>query len=76
MAITLNAVEETLFIPLSCLAHVSMKYPSLFHDPKAIDLVEAIESETGASNVELAPMYSLIGCEQDQELDMLKDLVI
>jgi len=69
MTITLNAVEETLFIPLWCRAQVSMKYPSLLHDPKAVDLVEAIDYDFSVIDKRLSPEFRLTSVARARQCD-------
>jgi len=69
MAIMLNAVEETLFIPLWCRAKVSTKFPSLLHDPKAVDLVETIDYDFSVIDVQLSPEFQLTSLTRARQCD-------
>jgi O-methyltransferase involved in polyketide biosynthesis len=69
VAITLNAVEETLLIPLWHRAQVSIKYPLLFCDPKAVDLVEAIDYDFSVIDTRLSPEYRLTGVARARQCD-------
>lgn len=69
MAITLDAVEETLFIPLWCRAQMSTKYPSLLHDPKAVDLVEAIDYNFSVIDAQLSPEFQLTSVARARQCD-------
>jgi len=70
MAIILNAVEKTLFIPLWCRAQVSMKYPLLLHDPKAVDLVEAIDYDFSVIDARLRPEFRLTSVARRDNVTM------
>jgi O-methyltransferase involved in polyketide biosynthesis len=69
VAITLNAVEETLLIPLWHRAQVSIKYPSLFRDPKAVDLVEAIDYDFSVIDARFSPEFRLTGAARARQCD-------
>jgi O-methyltransferase involved in polyketide biosynthesis len=70
MPITLNAVEETLLIPLWHRAQASIQYPSLFCDPKAVDLVEAIDYDFSVIDTRFSPEYRLTGVVRARQCDM------
>ena len=59
MAIGLNAVEETLFIPLWSRAHASKKYSTLLSDPKAVELVESIDYNFSSIAEKFDTLYKL-----------------
>lgn len=69
MAITLSAVEETLFIPLWCRAQASMKCPSWFCDPKAVELVETIDYDFSAFDARLDPIIQLTSVARARQCD-------
>jgi O-methyltransferase involved in polyketide biosynthesis len=69
MAIKLDTVEETLFIPLWCRAHASKKYPTLFSDPKAVELVDAIDYNFSSIAEKFDSLYKLSSVVRAKHLD-------
>jgi len=69
MGITPNTVEETLFIPLWNRAQVSRKYPSLLYDPKAVELVEAIDYDFPAIDAQMNHEHRLANVARARQCD-------
>jgi O-methyltransferase involved in polyketide biosynthesis len=69
MAIGLDTVEETLFIPLWCRAQASKKYPSLLYDPKAVELVETIDYDFSPIAEKFDALYKLSSVVRAKHLD-------
>lgn len=69
MAVNLNGVEETLFIPLWGRAYVSTHYPSLFYDAKAIDLVRSIDYDFSHIRERFPPEFRLISIARARQCD-------
>jgi len=69
MTITLNAVEEILFFPLWCRVQVSKKYPSLLHDPKAINLVKAIDYDFSLLDAQFSLEFLLTSVARARQFD-------
>jgi O-methyltransferase involved in polyketide biosynthesis len=69
MAIGLDTVEETLFIPLWCRAQASKKYPSLLYDPKAVELVETIDYDFSPIAEKFDALYRLSSVVRAKHLD-------
>ncbi|MDD1721066.1 MAG: class I SAM-dependent methyltransferase [Euryarchaeota archaeon] len=69
MSVKLSAVEETLFIPLWCRAHASIKYPSLFYDPKAVELVKTIDYDFSVIDARLDPVILLASIARARQCD-------
>jgi len=69
MTLRPNTVEETLFIPLWCRAQVSKKYPSLLYDPKAVDLVRAIDYDFSVIESRFSPEYFLTSAARARQCD-------
>jgi O-methyltransferase involved in polyketide biosynthesis len=69
MAIELNSVEETLFIPLWCRAQASKKYPTLLYDPKAVELVETIDYNFSSIAEKFDALYKLSSVVRAKHLD-------
>jgi O-methyltransferase involved in polyketide biosynthesis len=69
MAITLSAVEQTLFIPLWCRAQASTTYQSLLCDPKAVELVEAIDYDFSVIDARLSPVIRLASVARSRQCD-------
>ncbi|MGZ4905242.1 MAG: class I SAM-dependent methyltransferase [Halobacteriota archaeon] len=58
MAVTLRAVEETLFLPLWCRAYESLSQ-SLLYDPIAIELVNSVDYDFSVLDAQLNPVIRL-----------------
>jgi O-methyltransferase involved in polyketide biosynthesis len=69
MAITLSAVEETLFIPLWCRAQASKTYQLSFYDPKAVELVEYIDYDFSVIDGQLSPVIRLASVARARQFD-------
>jgi O-methyltransferase involved in polyketide biosynthesis len=69
MAIELNTVEETLFIPLWCRAQASIKYQSLFYDSKAVELVQAVDYDFSVIDARLSPVVRLASVARARQCD-------
>jgi O-methyltransferase involved in polyketide biosynthesis len=69
MPIALGALEETLFIPLWCRAQASEKYPSLFCDSKAVELVQSIDYDFSAIEARLSPVIRLASAARARQCD-------
>ena len=69
MTITLNAVEEILFFPLWFRVQVSKKYPSLLHDPKAINLVKAIDYDFSLLDAQFNLEFVLTSVARARQFD-------
>jgi len=69
MAIELNTIEETLFIPLWCRAYVSKKYPSLLYDPKAVELVETVDYDFSSIDEKFDFLYKLTSAVRAKHFD-------
>ena len=69
--ISLSALEETLFIPLWCRAQASLHYPSLFYDPKAVELVQTIDYDFAAIAARLNPVIRLVSVARARQFDSI-----
>ncbi len=69
MAITLVDVEETLFIPLWYRAQVSVRCPWLLYDPKAVELVNAVDYDFSAIDERFSPEYRLTTAARTRQCD-------
>ena len=71
MPISLSALEETLFIPLWCRAQASLHDPSLFYDPKAVELVQTIDYDFSAIETRLSPVIRLVSVARARQCDRI-----
>jgi O-methyltransferase involved in polyketide biosynthesis len=69
--ISLNGLEQTLFIPLWCRAHASLHYPSLFYDPKAVELVGSVDYDFSAIEAQLNPVIRLVSVARARQCDSI-----